>query len=151
MTINLGLWKRHRGSLLPLGSWWDLLRYLSQCRDQDQYLCKPAPCAQRQNKIWLQVGYFEQNLRLVNAGGEKKTNSYNTWMKKSLGFPTSDLQRSPRKSDVRYLSSTEPSVPKNTPSSPWLSRTQTKDAEQMWSSFDTEGKECTLYYISKTS
>lgn len=71
----------------------------------------------------------------------KKTKCDNTWMKKSLGFPTSDLQRSPRKSDVRYFSSMEPSVPKNTPSSPWLNRTQTNVALLLWSSFDAGKKE----------
>lgn len=61
-------------------------------------------------------------------------------MKKSLGFPTNDLHRSPRKSDVRYLSSIEPSVPKNIPSSPWLNRTQTNEAQLLWSSFETKEK-----------
>ena len=61
-----------------------------------------------------------------------------TWMKNSLGFPTKDLQRSPRKSDVRHLSSMGPSVPNNTPSSPWLSRMQTKEAQQLWSCFAAE-------------
>lgn len=51
-----------------------------------------------------------------------------TCMKKSLGFPTSDLHRSPRKREVRCFSSIEPSVPKNTPSSPWLNRTQMNEA-----------------------
>lgn len=67
-----------------------------------------------------------------------KRKHQHTWMKNSLGFPTSDLQRSPRKSDVRYLSSMELSVPNNTPSSPWLSRTQTKEAQRLWSSFAAE-------------
>lgn len=84
----------------------------------------------------------------------KKTNCDDTWMKKSLGFPTSDLQRSPRKSDVRYFSSMEPSVPKNTPSSPWLNRTQTNEALLLWSSFDAGKKEkCSFIfnYINKVN
>lgn len=74
----------------------------------------------------------------------EKWNHYNTWMKKSLGFPTSDVQRSPRKSEVSTLSSIEPSVPKNTPSSPWLSKTQTKEAELLWSSLETEKQRVAL-------
>lgn len=67
-----------------------------------------------------------------------KSKQKHTWMKNSLGFPTSDLQRSPRKSDVSSLSSMKPSVPNNTPSSPWLSRTQTKEAHWLWSSLEAE-------------
>lgn len=61
-----------------------------------------------------------------------------TWMKKSLGLPTSDMQRSPLNRLVKAFSSNAPSVPKNTPSSPWLSNTHTKEAQRLWSSLATD-------------
>lgn len=109
-------------------------------------------CPQREQDLVI-GSILKQSTKLGEKGrcwkNKQKTDKLvNTWMKKSLGFPTSDLQRSPRNSDVRYLSSIEPSVPKNTPSSPWLNRTQTNEAKQLWSSFDTGGLKKTKHSIN---
>lgn len=47
LSVNLELWKRHRGSQLPQGSWWSLLNCLSQCLHPVRCLCKPLQCAQK--------------------------------------------------------------------------------------------------------